>query len=49
MVIGGSREANGMVSFRKILPDGDAENIFHYVISQANKDKATEQAKTARN
>jgi quinohemoprotein ethanol dehydrogenase len=47
VVIGGSREANGMVSFRKILPDGDAENIFHYVISQANKDKVAEQAKSA--
>ena len=44
VVIGGARAKNGMASFGFILPDGAAENIFHYVISQANKDKATEQA-----
>ena len=44
VVVGGSRAGNGMVSFRGTLADGDAENIFHYVISQANKDKAIEQA-----
>ena len=47
VVLGGSRAANGMVSFRTILPDGDTENIFHYLISQANKEKAVQQAKTA--
>ena len=47
VVIGGTREANGMASFRNILPADGAENIFHYVISQANKDKAAEQAKAA--
>jgi quinohemoprotein ethanol dehydrogenase len=43
IVVGGSRAGNGMISFRGTLADGDAENIFHYVISQANKDKAVEQ------
>jgi hypothetical protein len=33
-----------MVSFKSMLAEGEAENIFHYVISQANKDKAAEQA-----
>lgn len=44
IVLGGARASKGMVSFKSMLADGEAENIFHYVISQANKDKAAEQA-----
>jgi quinohemoprotein ethanol dehydrogenase len=44
VVLGGSRASNGMISFRGTLASDDAENIFHYIVSQANKDKATEQA-----
>jgi quinohemoprotein ethanol dehydrogenase len=41
VVIGGSRTQNGMPSFKANLDNHDAENIFHYIISQANKDKQT--------
>jgi quinohemoprotein ethanol dehydrogenase len=44
IVIGGSRKFNGMVSFKTTLADGQSEAIFHYIISQANKDKATAEA-----
>ena len=45
IVLGGARASKGMASFKSVLAEGEAENIFHYVISQANKDKATEEAK----
>ena len=44
IVIGGARKAGGMASFKGVLADGDAEAIFHYIVSQANKDKAAQQA-----
>ena len=45
IVVEGSRKADkGMVSFKKVLAEGQAEAIYHYVVSQANKAKATEQA-----
>jgi quinohemoprotein ethanol dehydrogenase len=47
VVLGGSRAAGGMASFKAILADGDSENILHYVVSRANQDKAAEQAKAA--
>ena len=40
MVEGGSRASNGMASFKSLLGPGESEAIWHYVISQANKDKA---------
>jgi quinohemoprotein ethanol dehydrogenase len=45
IVIGGSRKFNGMVSFKTTLAEGQSEAIFHYIISQANKDKAAAEAK----
>ncbi len=48
IVLGGSRASNGMASFKSLLADGDSENIFHYVISEANKAKATQEAATRR-
>ncbi|WP_293905556.1 PQQ-dependent dehydrogenase, methanol/ethanol family [Phenylobacterium sp.] len=44
IVLGGARADKGMVSFKSILADGEAEAILHYIVSQANKDKATEEA-----
>ena len=44
IVIGGARRFNGMVSFKATLAEGQSEAIFHYIISQANKDKATAEA-----
>jgi quinohemoprotein ethanol dehydrogenase len=44
IVLGGARKYNGMVSFKTTLAEGQSEAIFHYIVSQANKDKATEQA-----
>jgi mono/diheme cytochrome c family protein len=41
VVIGGAKAQSGMPSFKGTLDDHDAENIFHYIISQANKDKQT--------
>lgn len=38
VVIGGERTANGMVSFKDVLSDEDAEAIRAYVISRANED-----------
>jgi len=40
IVLDGARSAQGMASFKSILAPGEAETIWHYVISQANKDKA---------
>jgi mono/diheme cytochrome c family protein len=45
VVIGGSRSANGMASFKSMLAEGDSENIRHYIVSRANQDKAAEQAR----
>ena len=48
IVVDGARASKGMASFKSRLAEGDAAAIFHYVISQANKDKATEQAAAKR-
>ena len=40
IVEGGARADKGMVSFKSLLGPGESEAIWHYVISQANKDKA---------
>ncbi|MEW5686567.1 MAG: PQQ-dependent dehydrogenase, methanol/ethanol family [Pseudomonadota bacterium] len=40
IVEGGARADKGMVSFKALLGPGESEAIWHYVISQANKDKA---------
>jgi quinohemoprotein ethanol dehydrogenase len=48
VVLGGSRASNGMISFRGTLASDDAENIFHYIISEANKGKAAQQAAAKR-
>ena len=48
IVIGGSRRFNGMVSFKAQLAEGQSDAIFHYIISQANKDKATAEAAAKR-
>ncbi|RAK66231.1 PQQ-dependent dehydrogenase, methanol/ethanol family [Phenylobacterium kunshanense] len=40
IVLDGARAGNGMASFRPLLAPGESEAIWHYVISQANKDKA---------
>ncbi len=39
-VLDGARADKGMASFKSLLAPGEAETIWHYVISQANKDKA---------
>lgn len=44
IVLGGARSANGMVSFKGILAEGEEENLYHYVISEANKAKAADEA-----
>jgi len=38
VVLGGSRKANGMISFAQWLKDADVENIRAYLIAQANHD-----------
>jgi len=38
VVLGGSRKANGMISFAQWLKDGDVEQIRAYLIAQANHD-----------
>ena len=48
VVLGGIRADKGMVSFKSMLADGESENIFHYVISEANKGKAAEEAAARR-
>jgi quinohemoprotein ethanol dehydrogenase len=45
VVMDGTRADKGMVSFRALLARGESENIFHYVISQANKEKAALEAR----
>lgn len=44
VVIDGSRASKGMASFKNLLAPGESETIWHYVVSQANKDKAAEEA-----
>jgi quinohemoprotein ethanol dehydrogenase len=44
IVLEGARADKGMVSFKKVLAEGQSEAIYHYIVSQANKAKATEQA-----
>jgi quinohemoprotein ethanol dehydrogenase len=48
VVIGGSRTQNGMPSFKANLDAHDAENVFHYIISKANKDKQTQDSLAGR-
>ncbi len=48
IVIDGARADKGMVSFKKTLAEGQAEAIYHYIVSQANKAKAIEQAAAKR-
>jgi mono/diheme cytochrome c family protein len=44
IVVNGARAEKGMASFKAVLADGEAENIYHYVVSQANKEKAAQEA-----
>src|SRR4030095_2507725 len=44
VVIDGIRANKGMAGFRGVIGREESENIFNYIISQANKDKAAEQA-----
>ena len=48
IVLDGARADKGMVSFKKVLAEGQAEAIYHYIVSQANKAKAIEQAAAKR-
>jgi len=48
IVLDGARADKGMVSFKKTLAEGQAEAIYHYIVSQANKAKAVEQAAAKR-
>jgi quinohemoprotein ethanol dehydrogenase len=45
IVLDGTRADKGMVSFKKALAEGQSEAIYHYIVSQANKAKAAQQAK----
>ena len=45
IVIDGARADKGMVSFSKVLAEGQSEAIYHYIVSQANKAKASLAAK----
>jgi quinohemoprotein ethanol dehydrogenase len=45
IVVDGARASKGMASFKTVLAEGQAEAIYHFVVSQANKDKAAEQAR----
>jgi PQQ-dependent dehydrogenase (methanol/ethanol family) len=40
IVVDGARAEKGMASFKSLLAPGESETIWHYVVSQANKDKA---------
>jgi quinohemoprotein ethanol dehydrogenase len=44
IVVDGSRAGKGMVSFKSVLAEGQAEAIYHYIVSQANKEKAAQEA-----
>jgi quinohemoprotein ethanol dehydrogenase len=48
IVIGGAKTSGGMPSFKGTLDDHDAENVWNYIISQANKDKQTQDALAGR-
>jgi quinohemoprotein ethanol dehydrogenase len=48
IVVGGARASKGMASFSKVLAEGQSEAIYQYIVSQANKAKAAEQAATKR-
>jgi quinohemoprotein ethanol dehydrogenase len=45
IVLDGARADKGMVSFKKVLAEGQSEAIYHYIVSQANKAKAEQAAK----
>jgi PQQ-dependent dehydrogenase (methanol/ethanol family) len=40
----GARASKGMASFKGALAEGQAEAIYHYIVSQANKEKAAQEA-----
>jgi len=40
IVIGGARAPKGMPSFKEMLAEDEAENIRHYIVSEANKARA---------
>jgi len=42
IVVGGALKHNGMVSFKRVITDEDAEAIRQYLIKRANEDKALE-------
>ncbi len=44
IVLDGARADKGMVSFKKVLAEGQSEAIYHYIVSQANKAKAAQSA-----
>ena len=44
IVTGGARADKGMASFGKVLAAGQSEAIYHYIVSQANKAKAAQEA-----
>ena len=44
IVLDGARADKGMASFKKVLAEGQAEAIYHYIVSQANKTKAAQEA-----
>jgi PQQ-dependent dehydrogenase (methanol/ethanol family) len=44
IVVGGARADKGMASFGKVLAEGQSEAIYHYIVSQANKAKASQEA-----
>ena len=48
VVIDGALEHNGMVSFRQVVNQADAEAIRQYLLKRANEDKALEGRATAR-
>ena len=48
VIVGGARTQGGMPSFKGTLDNHDAENLFHYVISQANKDKQSSEGRATR-
>jgi alcohol dehydrogenase (cytochrome c)/quinohemoprotein ethanol dehydrogenase len=44
IVVDGARAPKGMASFKAVLAEGQAEAIYHYIVSQANKEKAAQEA-----
>ena len=47
IVVDGARASKGMASFKSVLAEGQAEAIYHYIVSQANKEKAAQEAAAA--